>query len=203
MANTTNANWAAHDYADGRFKNLDQRIVHALESRAAFRYLDQLVGPGGSVLDMPAGCGRFTEPLLQRGLAVTAVDPKQDRLDYLASTASGKVELHCLFGENLPFADDEFDASFCIRLFQHIRDREQRVAILAQLGRVSRRGVVATVYMDSRMHRLIHGMRRLKRLARYNRASLEEEFAAGGLQIQSISRPIPGHAQTVVQAIPL
>ncbi len=179
---------------------MDQRLVHALESRAVLGYVDDVLPSQGSVLDMPAGCGRFTEPLVRRGFDVTAVDAKQDRLDDLAAHIGGDVEVLCLRGENLPFEDDHFDLSICVRLFQHIRARDQRVAILRQLARVARSGIVATVYMESPLHRFIHALRKHKRLARYNDASLAEEFAEAGLSIQRIARPIPGHAQAVVYA---
>lgn len=193
----------ATDYADKRFRKLDQRVVHALESRLALRYLDELTQAGSSVLDMPAGCGRFIEPLLKRDMAVTAGDCKQARLDVLAARAPGEVTVRHLRGEALPFEDGSFAAGICIRLLQHLHERSERRAVLAELARVTREGVVATVYMHSRAHHLVHSLRRQKRLVRYERAMLESDVAAAGLRVRRMARPIPLHAQTVLQLVPL
>lgn len=193
----------ASNYAERRYRSLDQRLVHALESRLVLRYVDGLAEPGGRVLDMPCGCGRFTEPLLARGLAVSAGDAKPARLDMLAERVGGDVPRACLRSDDLPYGDDDFDAAVCVRLLQHLHDREERRATLGELARVARRGVVATVYMEAAPHRLVHAARRQKNLSRYDRARLAADLAAAGLRIRRMASPIPLlHAQTVLQLVP-
>ena len=203
MATTITPATRARRYAERRYRGLDQRLVHALESRLVLRYVDELAGRGEEVLDMPCGYGRFTGPLLRRGLVVSAGDADRARLDLLGELVEGEVPVRCLRSEALPFDDASFDATVCVRLLQHLKDPDQRRRTLAELARVSRRGVVATVYMRSAVHGAVHSARRQARLAHYDRAGLLRDLAAAGLRIRRMARPIPLlHAQTVLQLVP-
>lgn len=190
-------------YAAQRYRGIDQRIVNALESRLICRYLDDLTQPGDSVLDMPCGYGRFTEVALARGLRVTVGDIKPAMISYLRERLGQDIPGECLRSDALPHPDKSFDVSLCIRLMQHLHDPGQRRKTLCELARMSRRGVILTVYTETTLHRWIHSARRLKRLSRYDEAGLAEDLAASGLRIADAGRPIPFlHAQQVLKLIP-
>ena len=64
---------AAHYDADPEREDLRLR-EHQLEYDLTWRYLNQYLPTDGSVLEIGAGTGRYSEDLAKRGYAVTAVD---------------------------------------------------------------------------------------------------------------------------------
>lgn len=192
----------ARNYMRRRYRSLDQRLVNALESRIITGFIDDLTQSGDTVLDVPCGYGRFTEYCLARQLDVTVVDIKPAMLTVLQEQL-GALPGYCASSDSLPFPDNSFDVSICIRLMQHLHRPEQRRATLSELARVSRNGVVVTVYDQSRLHTFIHRSRKLKRLHRYTDAELNDDLNNAGLRIVESRRPLPGlHAQRVLKLAP-
>lgn len=186
-------------YERKRYRSLDQRLVNYLESRIIEAYLDVLCWPSDSVLDMPCGYGRFVPALRSRAGTVVCGDRKAAMLTRTRERMGDQTSGVRLLSDGLPFSDGSFDAVTCIRLFQHLHDNDQRQRTLAEIGRVARRGAVITVYLDSPVHRLIHGARRLKRLTRDRMDRLEHQLGQCGLRIRRHSRILPAlHAQTIL-----
>lgn len=95
-----------------------------------------------SVLDLPAGTGRFTA-LLQELCpgTVLAADLSEAMLGEARRKHPGAVA--CVAdAAQLPFADNSFDVVLCIRFLHLVRDRDLRIAFLREFRRVARLGVI-------------------------------------------------------------
>jgi SAM-dependent methyltransferase len=91
------------------------------------------LGQPASVLDIGAGTGKLTRPLLARGLAVTAVEPAAAMRETLARTAPGAT-VHAAHAEALPLADGAVDAVVAGQAFHWFATP----AALAEFARVGR-----------------------------------------------------------------
>lgn len=156
----------AQGYDAQRRRTLYDRWKWRREHAAVARALAALA-PAASILDLPTGTGRF---LPQLGAASSGATVGADisldmlRLAGTRTTASDghatRVGLLAAEAERLPFADDAFDLVVSIRFFQHL-PAEAVAPIIAELNRVSRRGVLAQVPLR---HPLSPAVRALSRL---------------------------------------
>ncbi|MCH2101003.1 MAG: class I SAM-dependent methyltransferase [Planctomycetes bacterium] len=95
-----------------------------------------------SVLDLPAGTGRFTALLeeLCPG-AVLAADLSEAMLGEMRRKHPNAIA--CVAdAARLPFADQSFDVVLCVRFLHLVRNRALRIAFLREFRRVSRLGVI-------------------------------------------------------------
>lgn len=96
-----------------------------------------------AVMDVGTGGADMALAFARRGWRTTAVDPHPDVLR-VARAAVGSVErvrVVTADGRSLPFADGSFDVAHCSLLVHHL-DPPDAVALLGEMGRVARRGVV-------------------------------------------------------------
>lgn len=102
---------------------------------------------GASVLDLPAGTGRFVGILRARGCRVHAVDISEDMLHELRRRHPAGEGLIIERGdaEALPYADASFDYVVCWRLF-HLLPPAASERVLRELGRVCRGQIVLDVF---------------------------------------------------------
>ena len=96
------------------------------------------VGSGAS--DIPRAIVRWARA---RGLRprVLATDASMDILALAKGRDAGGVEFEVADARRLPFADGSFDVATCSLLLHHF-DRDGAVAVLREMRRVSRRGIV-------------------------------------------------------------
>lgn len=99
--------------------------------------------PAGRVLDV--GTGRADIPLRMaaRGWHVVALDSDPEVLAIARRTAAAEHRVQVVAGDgrSLPFPDAAFDVAHCSLLIHHL-DRDEAVALLREMGRVARQGVV-------------------------------------------------------------
>ena len=102
--------------------------------------LDQLLFSGDHVLDAGAGVGQWTIALAQRFRQVSALDLKDDRLAILSQVAArmrlGNIDIRNASIDQLPYADQTFDAIFCYGVIMFTRVPQ----VLAEFFRVLRPG---------------------------------------------------------------
>ena len=97
---------------------------------------------------------------------------------------------------NLAQADGSFDCVTCIRLFQHYSSGE-RIKALTELGRVSKRYVIANVTYVNPYYSMLRKVRQL--LNRYapshtmNWAEMNHELSTAGLRLVDSRFPQPGY----------
>lgn len=94
--------------------------------------------PGQSLLDVGCGTGYFSRRFAAAGLAVTGIDPDAAMIGW-ARAQAGAVKYVEGRAEHLPFEDERFDYAAAVTSLCFI---EQPAAALAEMWRVSRRGIV-------------------------------------------------------------
>lgn len=96
-----------------------------------------------AVVDVGTGGADMALAFARRGWHATAVDPHPDvlRVARAAADSVARVRVVTADGRSLPFADDTFDVAHCSLLLHHL-DPPDAVALLREMARVARRGVV-------------------------------------------------------------
>lgn len=170
----------AERYRDTRFHSAHGPGTDRRERRVLRRLLAGLPRIAGPWLDVPSGAGRMTDEL--PGPAVQV-----DRDPAMVAACPGDHPRLCASAHALPFAEDTFAGALCHRLLQHIPTATERIAILAELRRVTR-GPIVVSFFDA--HSLQHVRRLLRRVTGKNRsgrgaisrAALRQELLAAGLR---------------------
>ena len=93
------------------------------------------VHEGERVLDVGAGTGALTRELIDRGATVVAVEPSSEFTRALRLRFP-RIEVHQASAEELPFADNSFDAALAQLVVAFMEDAG---AAMRELGRVARR----------------------------------------------------------------
>jgi 2-polyprenyl-3-methyl-5-hydroxy-6-metoxy-1,4-benzoquinol methylase len=94
---------------------------------------DILAQVKGLVLDLGAGDGAFTVPMVESGLPVVASDLSHLRLVKLKAHTSRLAECDA---SNLPFKKQSFDSVLFIEVLEHLPDHETQKAALREFARV-------------------------------------------------------------------
>lgn len=175
------------------------------EERAILAALEAAgVAPGASLLDLPCGAGRLLRLLVARGLQVTAADASPHMLERAKLHAAeeglalGDDAFHVADVLETGFADGQFDAVVCNRLFHHFREPEVRRRALAELLRICRGPIIASFFssrsLDAWVHRLRQGLRRRPATDRIAIAPavFEADARAVGLRVSRWVAPRPG-----------
>ncbi len=121
-----------------------------------------LLGPCGTVLDLPCGGGRLTPAFADRAERVIEADIAIGQILYGRSHSQVGTPRAWMTASafHIPLCDDAVDGSVCVRLSHHLPTAAERERLLRELLRVSRRFVVFT-YFDH--HSLKNVLRRLRR----------------------------------------
>jgi ubiquinone/menaquinone biosynthesis C-methylase UbiE len=178
----------AENYDRARFSSLSGRIFQWAERRALQRVLRALPSQG-SILDAPCGTGRLMPLFLDRGWRTMGVDISGEMIAVARRRTAGWNGLTSFCRSDfldIPLADRSVTATFSIRFLVHIAPNE-RVSMLREFRRVSRRAVVISVSLSTPWHRL---RRRIKAWlghpmpVRYpvSSAALAEELHHAGLR---------------------
>ena len=102
-----------------------------------------------SVLDVPCGAGRFASALVQRNRQLVEMDVAMEILRHAQERARKHgVRAGFVRGDAacLPLAGGAVECIFCNRLLHHLLVVEERMRILREFHRVSRRCVVVSFF---------------------------------------------------------
>ena len=175
----------AANYRDRRFgRSQHGRTVDAAERRIVGETLDRL-GIRGPVLDVPCGTGRFVAVFARAGCDVLAGDVSADMLALArraAAEAGGVCRCVALDARRLPVPDRSMEMAFAMRLLHRVRDPAERVAVLKELGRVSRRWVLFSFYNRRSGRGLRDRMR--GRYPGETRSAIRRDAAEAGLRVE-------------------
>ena len=142
----------------------------------------------GLVLDAPSGLGRMAELLAARGGRPVSLDISPDMVQ-AASSLSGRGVIGEL--EHLPLADRALDGALCFRFLHHVPTREQRVAILRELARVSRRFVVVSWFHPLSLHHLRRAFSGDSQRFALTLRQLRAEASEAGLEFEAARAQAP------------
>jgi len=190
----------AENYRARRFgRSRHGRTVDAAERQAVADLLGRL-GVRGPVLDVPCGTGRFLPTFTAAGCEVVEADVSEEMLA-LSRQAAREAGAACghvaCDARRLPMPAGRFDLVFSMRLLHRVRERAERVAVLRELARVSRRWVLFSFYN----RRSGRGLRdRLRgRYAGETRSGIRGEAKEAGLAVEQFL-PLEGRfgRQTLV-----
>ena len=169
--------------ADQYRRKYDRSFLRRLSCRReqglVGRALDEL-GARGEMLDVPCGAGRLTGTVLHRAERAVCADVSPAMLEHARRALrgpieEGRVEFARASVGALPFEDDAFDGALCWRLLHHLTERPVRVRALSELGRVARRGVVAS-FADAETWK--SRIRHVHRPQRHSNALTRDELVA-------------------------
>ena len=184
-------------YAEKRYRSWDQRWLNKREQKIVITLFKdfQLCG---AILDIPVGYGRFL-PILREFGTVYAADLGFMPLVYQerkVGIAYGSVNGIAQF---LPFKSQSIDVIFCFRLFQHMHEQEERIAILKEFKRVSRSWVVVSVYIKNPLHILHRAIaKKPSQITMLTRSGFKEEVSISGLKTVQKLAVVPGlHAHNI------
>lgn len=142
----------AQSYFDKHEVGLRRRLANWRDHQICAKAL-KLAGNPKSVLDMPCGTGRFWDLLAaDPGRTLWASDKSQDMIN--AGLKLRPPEIADRFSTfqgsafDLPVDDDLVESIFCMRLFHHIREPEDRLKILSEFARVSSDSVILSLRVD-------------------------------------------------------
>ncbi|MCX5654921.1 MAG: methyltransferase domain-containing protein [Planctomycetota bacterium] len=174
----------AANYRDSRFaRSRHGRKVDAAERRIIGDWLRGLTLTG-PVLDVPCGTGRLLPILAARAAQTVGADVAPEMIR-LARQAAHEAGAACSFiaadARHLPVADDTFELVMAIRLLHRIPGRAERVEVLKELARASRKWILFSFYS----RRTWRGLRdRLRgRYGGETRRDIAEEVAEAGMRV--------------------
>ena len=170
-----------------------------LREKACIREALRDVPPGARVLDLPCGTGRITTFLLGLGYRVVAADFSEHMLEQAREACGAShvpAEAEVTFGRQdvlaTTFADGEFDAVVCNRLFHHFTEGETRRRALKELARVSRGPIVASFFcsfaLSSLKFRIVNAMKGVTPSDRVPipLPQFTRDVEAAGLRVESV-----------------
>ncbi len=146
---------AAERYDDVRFRSMSGRVFQWADRKSLLAVIADL-NPGMIVLDAPCGTGRMSRLFLEKGLKVIGGDISGQMMA-VARKRTGEIKGDIAFCRmdltGLPLQDSAVASAFSIRFLPHIPPAE-RVLMLRELRRVTRKWVVISVSVSSPWHRL-------------------------------------------------
>jgi len=162
----------------------DEAERHAI--LRALRHLPR----GSKVLDLPCGSGRLITLLQQQGMQVTGADASEEMLSNAAENLQHGQPVPLLYADVMRtgFADGEFDAVLCNRLFHHFHASETRRSALAELRRICRGPLIISFFssfsVSAQWRRLQNGLRGKVKIDRQPiaRSVFEADLLAQGLR---------------------
>lgn len=172
-------NQARAELYANRFESGSRRRIDRREQRAVRKIFAELKDCH-SVLDVPSGAGRFLGALAQGGRKVLEMDVAFEILTFAREKArKSATPSHALQGDasRLPFADAGVDCVFSNRLLHHILVPAERVTILKEFHRVSRRWTVVSFFNYKGLSGIRNFLKRLKgRKPLYQDQPTQEQF---------------------------
>jgi len=128
----------AQSFDADRFGGKIGEYVKETQERLLFSVLPDV--KGRHIVDVGAGTGRITIPLIERGASVTACDASKQMLDVLATKIrSDRLVIQQGEAQTLQFPDRSFDCAISLRMLMHVVNWRKS---LSELCRVSRDWVV-------------------------------------------------------------
>ena len=152
-----NSDLGASSYVSEYDKKLHRKLSNRREHALLTRFSNRM-DRGDWVLDLPSGFGRLSAAFASMGTRLVGADwsfsmlrERQDREQELGRLGCRARSPH------FPFADRTFHCVGSIRLNHHLKSREERLAHLRELMRISHRYVVFTFFDSGSLKNRLRG----------------------------------------------
>jgi ubiquinone/menaquinone biosynthesis C-methylase UbiE len=170
-----------------------------------------IAGQPNLVLDLPSGAGRFW-PLLaeKRNRLIIGADYSENMLATAREQQPADVVARVKALQTSAFAidlsDNSVDCIFCMRLFHHVGESADRLALLQEFHRVTRDSVILSLWVDGNFkawrrqalerRRQAEGRDRGGYQNRFivERSQFEAEVAQSGFVVERALDFLPGYA---------
>lgn len=145
MAPTKRNNLEIYDDVAADWWSDDIRWVRTLKNLVPGRlaWFDRHIDwTNKTVLDLGCAGGFMAEALTNKGATVTGIDPAAQAIaaaDARAQQMGQAIQYDVGVGEQLPYADAQFDAVVCVDVLEHVADLPK---VLAEVARVLKPGGV-------------------------------------------------------------
>jgi ubiquinone/menaquinone biosynthesis C-methylase UbiE len=168
----------ARCYFEKHKKGLGRRLSNWRET-AMMRKALKLAGNPKTVLDLPAGTGRFWEMLAgSPDRKIYAADYSNDMLmmglHMRPEHVTKRIRPLKCSAFSVPLTDGAVESVFCARLLHHIGEREDRRAMLKEMARVASHSVCVSLWIDGNYK----AIRRRKLEARRKKKGYQNRFVA-------------------------
>lgn len=183
------------EYERRRYRGLDQRLVHWRETKIVKKWLKELAQEArGRCLDAPCGYGRFSRLILKSGYILISGDLSLSMVKRArAREYNGHIPIGIVINmlNGLPFINSSFEVVLCLRFFHHLHSNKERVAVLTEMARVTRRWAIVSFYRKQPLHELQRKLRRhIKRssteISMVNLATFKQEVMTAGFSLKKI-----------------
>lgn len=185
-------------YEKTRYKHLDQKLVNHQEHRIIKKLIMKAGLKDSFILNLPCGFGRFTDlfEVFHNKIVFFDLHPQMVRRCKERYQKRGHLFLNGTI-RNLPFKTQSFDAILTIRFFHHYFEKEDRLAMLQELQRVTKRWIITTYYQSSFLHGIIKKINdRGNRIVMFKKEDFYKELLSVGLKPITEKSPLPFlHAQ--------
>ncbi|SLN40585.1 Ubiquinone biosynthesis O-methyltransferase [Roseivivax jejudonensis] len=139
MAETARNDLSIYDDAASKWWSDEVRWVRTLKNLVPgrFAFFDKHVDWAGKrVLDLGCAGGFMAEPLARRGADVVGLDPAEEAIAAAREHAEDQglsIRYEIGVGEDMRFADGDFDAVVCVDVLEHVADLSK---VLRECARV-------------------------------------------------------------------
>ena len=185
-------------YEKKRYAHFDQKIVNSLEHKILKKFLAKTNIIDGQILNVPCGFGRFTNLFNSLNLKISFFDLHPKMVVRCLEKFNNKKHSFITGSiRALPFKNNSFDAVINIRFFHHYFENEDRLLMLRELQRVSKKYVILTYYRDSIIHKFIKKLNdKGHRIVMFKKKEFYQELLSAGLKPVTEKAPLPFlHAQ--------
>ena len=172
-------------------QGLVRRLALWRERRLVRRAL-KVAGEPGLILDLACGAGRFWPILAEHGnRVILACDSSQAMLDHAQThhpaSLLARIKLFQSSVFSIDISENAVDCIFCMQLFHHVRDSDHRLAILRELHRVSRDGLILSVPLGRIAQQGCDPLRIV-----VDKGEIEDQFERAGFSILKQYEVLPG-----------
>lgn len=148
---------------------------------------------GSLMLDVPCGTGRLAPLLLHNGFRWIGADISYEMIEVarrktkVFKNVAGNVRLEA---EHMPFKSGSIGCVASIRFIYHVPTSEERITILRELGRISKKWVIIDYNYPNPVRSLYRRIGYLvkppKRKKRLSMREIHDELEAAGLRVYRV-----------------
>lgn len=125
----------------------------SVEFLTTMRYIEKYIRPGGLVLEIGAGTGRYSHALARQGYAVTAVELVEHNIEVFKRHTRADEKITVLQGNAVDLSSlrsNQYDITLLLGPLYHLYSKEEKLQALREAIRVTKPGgVIFAAYVIS------------------------------------------------------